>query len=249
VKLETRELGTGRRTAALVHGASMAGDVWRDFAQILIDDYDLSIVLVDLRGHGVSPRAQSYQVSDFVADLVDTLPTGLDFLMGQSLGGVSSAWASSSLQPRRYIGLDPAFTAGLFTALALRTLGRVQTRLPDRVLSAIGMPPKGAAPDTLERVHAMWANWDASMMSQLVSSGRRRPFPVGLPAVPSTLILADKSLFVPPQMVDELRSLGWDIRVKPGGEHDLHLQDPRGVITMLDDVLRDQVDSNEPATR
>jgi hypothetical protein len=178
-------------------------------------------------------------VSDFAADLVETLPTGLDFLMGQSLGGVSSAWAASSLVPRRYVGLDPAFTAGIFTALALRTLGRVQTRLPDRVLSAIGMPPKGSAPDTLERVHAMWGTWDASMMGQLVSSGRRTPFPVGPPAVPSTLVLADKSLFVRPKMVNELRSLGWDIRVKPGGEHDLHLQDPRGVIAMLDDVLRE----------
>jgi hypothetical protein len=40
-------------------------------------------------------------------------------------------------------------------------------------------------------------------------------------------------------MAAELTALGWDIRVKPGGEHDLHLQDPRGVITMLDDVLRE----------
>jgi pimeloyl-ACP methyl ester carboxylesterase len=110
MKLVTRTLGTGRRTAALVHGASMAGDVWRDFAQILIEDYDLSILLIDLRGHGQSPRGKSYQVADFAADLIETLPTGLDYLIGQSLGGVSSAWASSSLLPHRYIGLDPAFT-------------------------------------------------------------------------------------------------------------------------------------------
>jgi hypothetical protein len=178
-------------------------------------------------------------VEDFVADLVENLPSGLDFLMGQSLGGVSSAWAAPSLLPRRYIGLDPALTAGALTALALRVLGPLQTHLPDRVLSAIGMPPKGAAPDTMERVRAMWSKWDSSMMQQLVRSGRRAPFPVGPPAVPSTLILADPSLFVPPKMASELTALGWDIRVKPDGEHDLHLQDPRGVITMLDDVLRE----------
>jgi hypothetical protein len=39
-------------------------------------------------------------------------------------------------------------------------------------------------------------------------------------------------------MAEELRAMGWDIRVKPGGEHDLHLQDPAGVIAMLDDILR-----------
>jgi pimeloyl-ACP methyl ester carboxylesterase len=221
----------------------MGGDVWRDFAQILIDDYDLSIILVDLRGHGESPRGPRYQVEDFVADLVENLPTGLDFLMGQSLGGVSSAWAAPSLMPRRYIGLDPALTAGALTSLALRVLGPLQRHLPDRVLSAIGVPPKGAAPDTMERVRAMWSKWDASMMQQLVSSGRRSPFPVGPPAVPSTLVLADPSLFVPPKMASELTALGWDIRVKPGGEHDLHLQDPRGVITMLDDVLRAEAES------
>jgi pimeloyl-ACP methyl ester carboxylesterase len=239
MQMATRELGTGRRRAALVHGASMGTDVWRDFAQILVDDYDLSILLVDLRGHGESPRAPRYHVEDFVGDLIDTLPQGLDFLMGQSLGGVSSAWAAPTLKPGRYIGLDPALTAGALTALALRVVGPLQRHLPDAVLSKLRMPPKGAAPDTMTRVRAMWSKWDSSMMQQLVSSGRRRPFPVGPPAVPSTLVLADPSLFVPPKMAAQLTALGWDIRVKPGGEHDLHLQDPSGVIAMLDDVLRD----------
>jgi len=188
MKLTTRELGTGTRTAALVHGASMAGEVWRDFAQILIDEYDLSIILIDLRGHGDSPPGPSYKIKDFAADLVETLPTGLDFVMGQSLGGVSSAWAAPSLKPGRYIGLDPAFTASAMTALALRIVGPLQKYLPDAVLSAIGMPPKGAAPDTMERVHAMWSKWDSSMMRQLVSSGRRMPYPVGPRGVPSTLV-------------------------------------------------------------
>jgi pimeloyl-ACP methyl ester carboxylesterase len=217
----------------------MGSDVWRDFAEILVDHYDMSVILIDQRGHGDSPRAESYQVTDFVADLVENLPTGLDFLMGQSLGGVSSAWAAKDLQPRRYIGLDPAFTAGTVTALALRFLGRMQTKLPDRILKAIGMPPEGAAPDMLERVHAMWSKWDSSMMSQLVSSGRRTPFPIGPPAVPTTLVLADPSLFVKPPMAKALSALGWDIRIKPKGEHDLHVQDPAGVIKMLDDVLRE----------
>jgi pimeloyl-ACP methyl ester carboxylesterase len=221
----------------------MASDVWRDFADILVNRYDLSVILVDQRGHGDSPRAESYQVTDFVADLVENLPTGLDFLMGQSLGGVSCAWAAQDLQPKRYIGLDPAFNAGTLTALALRFLGRMQTKLPDRILKAIGMPPEGAAPDMLERVHIMWSKWDSSMMGQLVSSGRRTPFPIGPPAVPSTLVLADPSLFVKPPMATELAALGWDIRTKPKGEHDLHVQDPAGVIAMLDDVLRPAIPS------
>jgi pimeloyl-ACP methyl ester carboxylesterase len=239
MKLATREIGTGTRTAALVHGASMGSDIWRDFAQILIDKYDFSIILIDLRGHGRSEHASSYQIADFAADLIENLPTGLDVLMGQSLGGVSTALASAKLLPRRYVGLDSAFTIGPLVALVGRIVGPVQTRLPDRVLKAIGMPVEGSAPDTLERIRTLWSQWDSSMVRQVINSGRRTPFPVGPPAVPSTLVLAEKSLYVRPKMVQELRALGWDIRIKPGAVHDLHLQDPHGVIDMLDDVLRE----------
>jgi pimeloyl-ACP methyl ester carboxylesterase len=242
MKLATHQLGRGGRTAALVHGATKASDDWRDFARILVDDYDLSLILVDLRGHGDSQRGSSYRVEDFAADLVDTLPTGLDFLIGQSLGGVSTAWAAPLLRPRRYIGVDPAFTATTGTAVMMRMvapLGSLLTRLPDSVLSALAVPPKGSAPDTRQRVLAMWRQWDSSMSRQLIASGLARPFPLGPPAVPSTLALAERSRFVPPQMAGQLSALGWDIRVKPGGGHDLHVEDPRGLVALLDDVLRE----------
>jgi pimeloyl-ACP methyl ester carboxylesterase len=238
VKLETWTQGDGPRTAALIHGASMGGDVWRDLGRILVDEYDLKLLLLDQRGHGRSPRSRDYRVSDFAGDLVDTLPAGLDFLIGQSLGGVASAWAAAAVKPGRYIGLDPAFTASAGAALMLRYLGPLQPKMPDWMLHRLGSPVKGSAPDTLERFHAMWSQWDPSMMKQLVTSGRATPFPVGPPAVPSTIVLADPSFVISKQMADEFRAAGWDVRLKPGGEHDLHLQDPQGIATLLDDVLR-----------
>jgi pimeloyl-ACP methyl ester carboxylesterase len=238
VKLDTWTVGNGPRTAALAHGASMGGAVWRDFARILVDEHDLTVILFDQRGHGRSPRADRYEVADFADDLVDTLPQGLDFLIGQSLGGLVGAWASTRLRPKRYIGLDPAFAVSAFSAFMLARLGPLQPRMSDRLLRALGAPVKGSPPDTLARFRAMWKDWDTSMMAQLVPSGRRQPFPVAPPAVPSTLILADRSFCVSRTMAQELRAAGWDVRVKPGAEHDLHLQDPRGVIAMLDDVLR-----------
>ena len=238
MKLETWTVGNGPRTAALAHGASMGGAVWRDFARILVDEHDLTVILFDQRGHGRSPRSDRYEVADFADDLVDTLPQGLDFLIGQSLGGVVGAWASARLQPKRYIGLDPAFAVGAASAFMLAKMGPLQPRMPDWLLHALGAPVKGSPPDTLARFRAMWKDWDTSMMAQLVPSGRRRPFPVGPPAVPSTLVIADGSFCVSDTMAQGLRDAGWDVRVKPGAEHDLHLQDPRGVIAMLDDVLR-----------
>jgi len=238
MKLNTWTVGDGPRTAVLVHGASMAGEVWRDFAPILVEKYDLKIILLDQRGHGRSPRSSSYKVADFVGDLVDTLPVGLDFYIGQSLGGLVGALASAKIKPKRYIGLDPAFGVSPFSAFMLGRVAPFQPRMPDWLLRAMGAPVKGSPPDTLARFRVMWKDWDTSMMRQLASNpDNRNIFPVQPPAVPSTLLLADNSFCVSAKMAQGFRDAGWDVRVKPGAEHDLHLQDPQGVIKMLDDVL------------
>jgi pimeloyl-ACP methyl ester carboxylesterase len=49
MKLSTRTVGSGSRTAALVHGASMSGDAWREFIPFLLE-HDLTLIVVDLRG-------------------------------------------------------------------------------------------------------------------------------------------------------------------------------------------------------
>ena len=243
MKLDTWTVGTGRRTAALVHGATKAADVWRDVARLLAEQYDITVTLLDQRGHGRSPRADSYRVKDFTEDLVETLPTGLDFLMGASLGGVAGAWASARLKPKRYIGFDPAFSlpasAGV-NAFVLGLLGPLERHTVRGLFRLSGPQEFGptATPDSKARETAMFMAWDASMMSQLVRSARQQPFPIAAPVVPSTLLLADKSVVVTESMAKELQALGWDVRVKPGAVHDLHLQDPSGVVAMLDDVLR-----------
>ena len=241
MKLATRTVGTGSRTAALIHGASMSGDAWRDMGAVLLERYDLTLLLVDQRGHGDSPRSNSYRLPDFADDLAENLPQGLDFVIGQSLGGLSGALAASRVKPKRFIGLDPALAVTGTPAWLLRNIGPYQTRFPDWLLHAMGVPVKGSPPDTLQRIHAMWAKWDPSMMHKIADSNKVEPFVVGPPAVPSTLLLAEKSFAVPPPVAEALRAAGWDVRVKPGAVHDLHLQDPRGVVDLLDDVLREPV--------
>ena len=238
MKLVTRTVGTGSRTAALVHGASMSSEVWRDFGAVLLDRYDLTLLLIDQRGHGDSPRSDSYRLPDFADDLAENLPHGLDFVIGQSLGGLSGALAASRVKPKRYIGLDPALAVTGAPAWLLRNVGPHQTRFPDWLLHAMGTPVKGSPPDTMARIRAMWTKWDPSMMHKIADSNKVEPFVVAPPAVPSTLLLAEKSFAVPPPVAEALRAAGWDVRVKPGAVHDLHLQDPRGVIDLLDDVLR-----------
>jgi pimeloyl-ACP methyl ester carboxylesterase len=237
MQLATNTIGSGPRTAALVHGASASSEIWRAFAAILADDYGYTVTLVDLRGHGDSPRGDRYRVSDFVGDLVDTLPTGLDLLAGQSLGGRASLLAAPQLLPKRLIGFDPALYASTPARLALRYLSGPVRHLPDRALRLMGVPPRGSAPGAIDCRRSAWAKWDPSMMSDLVGSVRTEPFVIGPPVVPSTVLVAHKSFVVPPWAVDDLRTEGWDVRIKPASVHDLHLQDPAGCARILDDVL------------
>ncbi|WP_077036571.1 alpha/beta fold hydrolase [Pelomonas sp. KK5] len=241
MKLDTWTVGSGSRTVALVHGASKAADVWRDMARILVDEYDLTVMLLDQRGHGRSPRASSYRLSDFADDLVESLPQGLDVLIGHSLGGGAGAVASARLQPKRFIGLDPGFYAPaslMAMCYVLGALGPLTPRVLDWSLNLPASIPEGSAPDTRERVRAMARDWDTSMILPYARSLRRHPIPVAPPAVSSTLLLVENSIVVPAPMAEGLRAAGWDVRVKPGAVHDMQLQDPRGVVAMLDDLLR-----------
>jgi pimeloyl-ACP methyl ester carboxylesterase len=214
----------------------MSSDAWREFVPFLLE-YDLTIILVDQRGHGDSPRAESYLIDEFVQDLVDTLPKGLDLLIGQSLGGLTCALAAAQLQPKRFIGIDPGFALDAFHRMLVSTLGPLQVKLPTRVLNALGVPPKGAPPDAMDRIRAMWAKWDVSCLRDIKSSVMAHPFPVAPPSVPSTIILADPSFATPPKFAAALRAQGWDVRVVPGGGHDLHIEDPGGLAERLRDVL------------
>lgn len=240
MKLDTWTVGSGPRTAALIHGASKGADVWRDIVRILVDEYDMTVLLLDQRGHGRSPRAGSYHIADFAGDLVESLPTGLDYLIGHSLGGVAGARAVARLRPRHFIALDPGFSVPPSIrnmATLFRLLGPVRQRFANWSIGLPGAIPEGASADTLERVRVMTRNWDASMVHPLVQSGLEQPFVVAPPAVPSTVLLADDSIVVPEALAEELRAAGWDVRVMPGGVHDFILQDPRRVVNLLDDVL------------
>ncbi|MEV0247603.1 alpha/beta hydrolase [Nocardia sp. NPDC050712] len=235
MKLAIEEMGSGSRTVALVHGASAAGDIWREFARVLIDNYDVRVLLVDQRGHGASARAETYAFEDFSGDLIDTLPEELDLLIGQSLGALSSMLAAVTLRPRRLILLDPPLEASLVMRLLLGYVAPVQKRLPEWVIRKL--LPAGAAPDLPRRLHGIWRSWDSRMMPQLARQRGRTPHRVEPPPVPATIVLADPSSFVSAPLAGRLRAAGWDVRVKPGGVHDLHVQDPAGVVDLLADVL------------
>jgi pimeloyl-ACP methyl ester carboxylesterase len=235
MKLTTVTRGDGPRTAALVHGASESSNAWLRFGDILVEKYDLKLITVDQRGHGASPRATNYHIAEFVDDLVETLPQGLDFLFGQSLGGRTGVLAAPTLRPGHYIGVDPAFSLPLWFAPMTRVMAVVDSLTPRQTRRKRGIARTGE--ESIERQMANWDAWDRSMMSTLGREGRGLAFRPQPPAVPSTLVLADPTFCVPPKEAARFAALGWDVRTLPKAAHDMHIQDPVGLAGILDDVL------------
>lgn len=100
------------RRALLVHGLGSNGPLMWRFGTALAED-GWRADAVDLRGHGVAPRALDYTIAAYAADLLATRPAGgeaWDLVIGHSLGGAAST-AAAAAEPgwtRRLVLIDPA---------------------------------------------------------------------------------------------------------------------------------------------
>lgn len=87
----TRAGRPGRPAVVLVHGFSDNGLCWSPVARALEANYDL--ILPDLRGHGLSARAEATPEVDMAADvaaLIDHLGLDRPILVGHSMGAMVS---------------------------------------------------------------------------------------------------------------------------------------------------------------
>jgi pimeloyl-ACP methyl ester carboxylesterase len=88
----------GRR-ALLVHGLNSSAASWGRVGDALVDA-GWNVTTVDLRGHGTAPRADSYALADYAADLPRAR---WDVVVAHSLGGAAAVIAAA----------DPEFAAQL----------------------------------------------------------------------------------------------------------------------------------------
>ena len=97
--------------ALLIHGLGSNGALmWR--YGVTLADAGWHATAVDLRGHGVAPRALDYSIAAYAADVVHTgAPDGepWDLVIGHSLGGAAATVASANAPAwtRRLVLIDP----------------------------------------------------------------------------------------------------------------------------------------------
>ncbi|SEC59701.1 Pimeloyl-ACP methyl ester carboxylesterase [Nocardioides exalbidus] len=230
MRLATQQHGTGPRQVVLVHGLGAGGALWRGLTERLVDAGGTTVTAVDLRGHGASGRSVDYSVRAFADDLVETLPTGLDVVVGHSLGGTVLERAVARLAPAHAVYLDPGFRLGLPTSglagrlfWATSPVSVVGAALVQKLRSR-GRPAMSPADVALRK--AATARFDKAMAVGVFREIAHHPVAVATPAVPSTLVLSDDSPAVlPDELADRLAALGWDVRRLPGVGHDFWLQD------------------------
>lgn len=104
------------RHALLIHGLGSNGPLmWR--YGVALADAGWHARAVDLRGHGLAPRALDYSIPAYAADVAHTgAPDGepWDLVIGHSLGGAAATLASADVPAwtRRLVLVDPAIHLG-----------------------------------------------------------------------------------------------------------------------------------------
>ena len=140
--LTLSRLHWGRRSAEkkalMVHGlGSSAATCWNVMETLA--GLGWSATAVDLRGHGSSPRASTYAITDFATDLEATTPDGAttwDLVIGHSIGAAAAVVASSRKPgwAQRLVLIDPALSlddAVRFQVLENQRLGHYRQTVED----------------------------------------------------------------------------------------------------------------------
>ena len=217
MKLHTETIGDGDKHAALVHGISGNGETWFELAP-WIAEHGYTVTMVDQRGHGKSGRADTYTADDLADDLVETLPQGLDLIIGHSLGGRTLALAVDRLRPQRAIYLDPGWDIPADLVLEVPRNDDGSIIDADRFLELF----PGRSRAQAEQAVRSWADFDVSMISP-----PHFPIPSMAPAehpvVPSLVVVPDSTTVVLPPLQERLQAGGYTLRVIPNAQHDLHV--------------------------
>jgi pimeloyl-ACP methyl ester carboxylesterase len=241
MQLHTRTWGDAAlpKTAVLIHGIAGSAGAWTRTAGALVER-GYRCIAPDLRGHGESRNHDDdYEMSTLVDDVVTTVPTAPDLLIGFSLGGGISLLGAGAnrLQPKRLVLIDPAVRwRGRESALALLHAAETRPRDVDSIMTAnptwhrIDAEERSATLEQtdwpkMRRILAECQPWDA------------RPAVAALAdRIPTLFVLADPSANVPPDVARQFRQqLGpGSVITIPGTSHSVHRDEFTSFLAVLD---------------
>jgi pimeloyl-ACP methyl ester carboxylesterase len=239
LRLHVHEWGAGDRKALLVHGLLSDHGGWYRVGPALAKR-GYHVLAPDLRGHGLSPRG-TYSPAEWAGDLVESVPAAPELAIGHSLGGLAVALAVPHLKAAKAVYVDPAWR---------------MTAVQHEVYAEAWRSQLEWSADDLRKENPRWPEGDIA--ARLASMDRFDPacidglapggghdFAPAAAVVPSLVLLADPSDFVPLNHVEELRYNGFTVEVVPGTGHSIFRDDCEGFMAALDEWLApDRLDFN-----
>ncbi|MEU0256609.1 alpha/beta hydrolase [Streptomyces sp. NPDC006184] len=230
MKLALHEAGDGDRTALLVHGVMSSADTWRRVAPLLTAR-GYRVIMPDLRGHGDSPHADEYTPELLAADLVESVPAGVDVALAHSFGAPVLALALPGLRPARVVYSDPAWRLGARSVDEVREFA--QATKSATAESIRRLCPRWL-PEDIEAELAGYARWDVRAIEWLQSDRDLIP---ARAEVPSLVQGAGDHHLVPDELAERLRERGFEVVYVPDTGHCIHRDDVDGFLKSLDGWL------------
>jgi pimeloyl-ACP methyl ester carboxylesterase len=216
------------RVCVALHGITANGGAWTQPARRLAE-LGWYVLAPDMRGHGESTRANGdFSTAALVADVVESVPTAPDMLLGHSFGGyiAQQAVLEGLMTPRALVLEDPVSVqpnAEVPTAM----LAWDEANLPRSIEGLLELNPKWSRLDaawkllSIEQIDfadaraafAGNAPWDLRSQARRVASLTRTAW-----------ILPQVSRFVPPDDQERLvADVGADaVVIVPDVGHSIH---------------------------
>lgn len=237
MKLHSRHWGAGERVAVLTHGMMADSGSWWQVGPALAER-GYRVIAVDLPGHGHSPRSAQATVELFTSALLESIPARPALAIGHSMGGSILAACVEHLHPQRAVYVDVPFASS--TAAAVDTVAltaQYHAAKASRTLEYLqANRPWWSEQDMITEVESAKL-WDVATAVSLSATAAGRDLTPST-AIPSLMVRADPSQFVPPQDAERLKTRGFDVRSVAGAGHCVWYGFFEEFMAVLDDWIR-----------
>ncbi|MGW1991666.1 alpha/beta fold hydrolase [Embleya sp. NPDC001921] len=227
MKLHVHERGDGDKVALLVHGGMSDHGTWHALEDVLVAR-GYRVYAPDLRGHGLSGRGE-YRSELMADDLVESLPVGADVAIGHSLGALALSLAVERLRPRKAVYSDPGFRLATVPAGAFEGMRAMVANASAESIRA--MNPRWSEADVRAELEG-FRRFDPSFLGEL--GGFDGDYVPAAPVVPSLVQSAANSFIMTPELNEELRANGFEVRVVDDVAHCIHRDDFDAFLKSLD---------------